>query len=536
MYADTTEQHLSELAHHFTECAVGNDVARGIAFNVRAGNAAMSAIAYESAVLHLERAIALAEAQSQAPSRETALMLITLGSARYASGQPSTDTFVRAAETARDAGAFDVMMRAILREPPLSGAGPSNAALWPFINDRFDRLLREALESLSDGYGALKACGLAYHSFLLRDAAWMTSSALASLAVSDEAEAAARKLVDPRALAYVLYWQQFALSNFPQHAERQAARASELNELAVGLGDRALIRAAHMWQAFSLMALGDPSMDEHLQEFHKMSEELRQPQPSWWSAACIAMRMLMKGDLADAERQMIAAVQIGQRAYADAHGETGDPGDVSGTFSQQFFTLRREQGRLGEVRQLVRDAVEQFPEIPSWRAALALTHLESGQADLAIEIYQSVVSDIENLPSTSVYNVTLPIAGEICGQLEDADHAAWFYSQLEPYQERIMHVSWRIALGAADRLLGVLAGVLSRYHQAERHFEVALDIHERIGARPLTARTQLDYARMLRKRGAERDRAQELLHAALATAKEIGMAKVAADCEALLKQ
>jgi hypothetical protein len=43
---------------------------------------------------------------------------------------------------------------------------------------------------------------------------------------------------------------------------------------------------------------------------------------------------------------------------------------------------------------------------------------------------------------------------------------------------------------------------------------------------------------MLRKRDAAEDaeRARELLEAALATAREIGMAKVAADCELLLAE
>jgi hypothetical protein len=61
-------------------------------------------------------------------------------------------------------------------------------------------------------------------------------------------------------------------------------------------------------------------------------------------------------------------------------------------------------------------------------------------------------------------------------------------------------------------------------------------MHERMGARPWTARTQLDYAGMLLERDAsgDRERARELLAAALATAREIGMAKVAADCESLL--
>ena len=63
-------------------------------------------------------------------------------------------------------------------------------------------------------------------------------------------------------------------------------------------------------------------------------------------------------------------------------------------------------------------------------------------------------------------------------------------------------------------------------------------MNERLGARPWLARTQLDYARMLLRRDAAGDgeRARGLLEAALATAREIGMAKVAADCESLLAE
>jgi tetratricopeptide (TPR) repeat protein len=96
--------------------------------------------------------------------------------------------------------------------------------------------------------------------------------------------------------------------------------------------------------------------------------------------------------------------------------------------------------------------------------------------------------------------------------------------------------SHAVSIGCSSRYLGLLTATLGRLDDAERHFEDALAMNTRMGARPWVARTQLDYARMLRKRDAAGDaaRARELLQQALATAQEIGMAKVAADCEALL--
>jgi hypothetical protein len=69
---------------------------------------------------------------------------------------------------------------------------------------------------------------------------------------------------------------------------------------------------------------------------------------------------------------------------------------------------------------------------------------------------------------------------------------------------------------------------------AEGHFIDAMTMHERMGARPWLARTQLAYAEMLltRRRG-DRSRARELLADAVSTADALGMAVVAARARTL---
>jgi hypothetical protein len=73
--------------------------------------------------------------------------------------------------------------------------------------------------------------------------------------------------------------------------------------------------------------------------------------------------------------------------------------------------------------------------------------------------------------------------------------------------------------------LGVLAASLSRFDAAARHFEVALNDAQRIGARPYLALTQGAYGAMLARRGAtlDRQRARQLLADALRAAEELGM-------------
>ncbi len=66
---------------------------------------------------------------------------------------------------------------------------------------------------------------------------------------------------------------------------------------------------------------------------------------------------------------------------------------------------------------------------------------------------------------------------------------------------------------------------MQRWSDAEQHFDEALAMNARMGARPWLAQTQHDYARMLLARGAsaDRSRAGRLLDDARSTYGELGM-------------
>src|SRR3989337_2910430 len=76
-----------------------------------------------------------------------------------------------------------------------------------------------------------------------------------------------------------------------------------------------------------------------------------------------------------------------------------------------------------------------------------------------------------------------------------------------------------------SRDLGMLAATMSRWDEAEKHFEDALEMNARMGARPFVAHTQHQYANMLLARDApgDREKALELVTEALDAAQEMGM-------------
>jgi len=86
--------------------------------------------------------------------------------------------------------------------------------------------------------------------------------------------------------------------------------------------------------------------------------------------------------------------------------------------------------------------------------------------------------------------------------------------------------------GSVARDLGVLAAMI-RPHEAAGHFEAAVAANVEAGSRLWVARTQHDYARVLLAAG-EAERGRQLLDAALATYRELGMTAYAEAASELL--
>jgi hypothetical protein len=85
-----------------------------------------------------------------------------------------------------------------------------------------------------------------------------------------------------------------------------------------------------------------------------------------------------------------------------------------------------------------------------------------------------------------------------------------------------------VCYGAASRYLGMLAATLGEFDRAEAHFEHALDMNARIGARPWLGHTKAEYALLLRRRGGKgvSERAEVLANEAWEIAAELDMVRL----------
>jgi len=109
---------------------------------------------------------------------------------------------------------------------------------------------------------------------------------------------------------------------------------------------------------------------------------------------------------------------------------------------------------------------------------------------------------------------------------------------LEPFAGRLVLLEQGAAcLGSVARLQGLLAASSRRWTKAGRHFEEALEVHGRLGALPLVARTSYEWGATLLRRGRRGDvaRAGPSLRRAAELGAELGMHQLSDDARTCLR-
>jgi DNA-binding CsgD family transcriptional regulator len=157
-------------------------------------------------------------------------------------------------------------------------------------------------------------------------------------------------------------------------------------------------------------------------------------------------------------------------------------------------------------------------------------YAETGRPAEAREQFERLAADgFVSFPRDRSWLIGIANTAEVCAFLEDRDRAATLERLLLPHaRQNIVVALATVWFGPVARHLGLLAGTLGRWHEAARHFEAALAALARMPSPPLLARTQVEYAALLLRRGRPDDpaRADGLLAEAEAAAGEYGFGRV----------
>jgi DNA-binding SARP family transcriptional activator len=374
-------------------------------------------------------------------------------------------------------------------------------------------LLEEALDALSDEDTALRARVLARLAGALRD----QPDRARRVALSGEAVEIARRLGDPATLAYVLDGRLSAIQ-LPENTRERLEIATEILSLAEESGDKEQQFQGHDHRLMALVELGDLEAAAAAGAAQaRIARELRQPAQLWLVEVNKAMWALLAGRFDEAEALIPKAYAVGAGAQAR---------DATFCYRIQLYALRRERGGAEELEPVVLQSVEEYPDYPSFRCALAQLYAEAGRSYEARREFELLAEDdFAGLHRDIEWLFGMSFLPEVAAYLGDTARSALLYDSLLPFARRVASSPPDVCTGAVSRYLGILAATMSRWDDAERHYVEALAIHERMRARPWLAHTQHDFGRMLLARNGPGDhqRAGALLAAAVATYSELEM-------------
>jgi hypothetical protein len=503
---------LDELAHHFLHAAAGDPALLDHAaeYAEAAGLRALDQLAYERAATHFETALRVTERVAPEDEDRLVRLLLARGDACLRAGDmPNARlAFERVAGVARRLDRPEDLARAAL------GFG---AGLGGFEVTLFDEaqvhLLEEALAALGGADSSLRAWVLAR----LSVAVSTLETAEHREGLSRAATAMARRVGDDACLAYALSSLCDAIAG-PDHVDERLAYATEMVALGQSAGDREMELLGHRFQIVARLELGDiAGVDREIEAFTRVAEALRQPISLWYVPLFRGMRALMRGRLDETERLCAEEAEIGERAH-------------SANAVLLEATLRGHlllhQGRIGEAADLLRASIADAgwaPEMDYPTLTEAACGVHPNRAALELERLATTGYDLAH---DGIYLANLTLLSLASANVDGHPGAERLYELLSPYADRtvldgIAATCW----GSAAGHLGVLAGALGRWEEAEAHFAAALAANRAAGAPGLVAGTNLALGRVLlaRDEAGDRERATTVLDDAANSFAELGL-------------
>jgi tetratricopeptide (TPR) repeat protein len=476
-----------ELAHHFIEAAPAGDAGRALDYAERAGHEALRVLAYEQAAELFDAALRALDLTGEPDERRRGELLLARGQAEMHAGDDAARaTLVDAVAIARELSDHDLLARAALS---LGGFGLSPG----IVDDQLVAVLEEALAAVDPADSALRARLLVR----LAVAIYWCNEPDRREALVSEAVSIARRLGDPATLAYVLDQGRIATSG-PDTLERELAWAHELFALAEEVGDHELAVRARVWHIDLLLELDDlPAADMAIAALDRIATDVRDPRARSYIPLHRARRALMEGRAAEAERLIDEGVKLAWSLQDST---------VPILAGAQLFSLRRAQGRLGELESAVRQFADSLPAMPAWRCALAVLYLDDGrEGEARRELEHLAARGFADFPRDNVWMISMALLAELCEGLQDAERAAQVQALLEPFAARNVVSPEGIFGGPVTRYLALCAAARGDWDAAREHMRAARAAAERLSLGPMLALLALDEARILARRNGPGD-------------------------------
>ena len=514
LHATDPHPPLGQIAFHFREGVPAREPRKALDYSVKAGAQALHTLAYERAADELRAALTVIDADPghDWDSERCDVLLLAADALVKAGQSAAARTLALRASAIADARRWpDRLARSALAFGSRIGGVAGEAVDYDRMN-----VLEQALRTVATSDRALRARLMA-HLALER---YHLESLPARDAQSLEALQLAEASGDAEALIDALYARSIVLEGSEQVEERLRC-ASEIVGLGETLGRQELTLTGRYRRIRELLELcRTEEAERETHKFAALAETLRQPRYLWYARFCKAALALLRGQFADAERWSREASVFGQRAQ--------DP--VADLFLAVLdFSLHQSRGTMKQSEPAFKIFQERFPLV-HWRSVLTALCAQTGQIDKSRALFEQLATnEFREIPRDGSWTASIVALCFTAEALGDARRGEQLYSLLLPYDGRAIVVGRSaVSYGAAARWLGMSAMAMGAVEKAHQHYEAAIRLNERMGARAHVARVKQEYARNLIARGGvERyPLAAQLLNDAERIANDVGLAHV----------
>ncbi|MGI8937376.1 MAG: helix-turn-helix transcriptional regulator [Iamia sp.] len=495
---------LAGLTRHFAAAASVGGRDKAVYYGRRAAAQARRTSAYDEAISLLRVALVIVSDGSA----ERAALLVDLVDLLQRSGRllDATAAAREAYETASLAG--DLALRA---EAAMSFEKSAHLAHIP-IDDRASvpAMLVEVLGDLTQGDPSLRArllASLARAKALVGDP---DAPALARRAV-----AAARLVDEPEAISLALEVGTIAAID----PEEKIELSIELEQITAKTGNA----WRSMWATGSRVAgcLELGLLDEARQVLarHEVTAETLQfPLFRFQSHILSAALALAEGRFEEAEAAVEVAAEL---ELAD------DDLPQSGVYGLLMFMIRREQGRLDEMRPVLRMLSQDNDNAGVWGPGLALAYAELDMTDDANAAFDRLARDrFASITRDRLWPVALSFLAETAMLLSRVDEAGTLYEELSSFAGRTLMAGYTVSAGPTDRLRAGLAQLDHRPADADAHIADALALAERSGSPVWASHVEATWAWILAQRNEGDGSAESHIERARALASASGTADI----------
>jgi tetratricopeptide (TPR) repeat protein len=519
LHADDLDARVVSLAHHLCEVARRDPTAAipALDYASRAGAQALARLAPDDALRWYRQALELLDRTGEPDNRRRGALLVGLGDAQRQTGDPGhRETLLTAADLAQQRHDTELLVRAAV-----ANSRGTYTTIYGFDAERVAVL--EAARAATEGQptpGRARVLATLAAELAFADRTRMH-------VVADEAIALAQRLGDDPTFVTVTHRLEPAL-RAPDTLAQRLTLGADATMAADRTADPVLRWFAAMTNYTPALESGDgETFRTHVEVIDRLARENGQPIMLWVSAFARSLRASVDGQLDSAEQLATEALEIGMN-----NGQA----DAFFPYSGQLMAIRFDQGRVGELSDLIEQSAAEIPG-GAGRVARAFYCSEVGRADEAGRLLDmDAANGYSAFPFDGTWTSFMAVYAQVAATVGNERAAARLVEQIEPWRDQIATSGTSIWNGSIAHGLGLALATNQRYDEAEEVFAQAATVHERIAAPLLLARTRLEWARLLgrRDRPGDRARACDLARAAHAVAADLGAGSIERGASALL--